>query len=246
MRALKAFASLLFVLLTAGAEARDFNAPNGPHVATLGHGRVTVPADRAIVELTARATEPSAAVAKNGVERMVTQLLASLGNLNVSAADYSSGGLRLDRQIDYRGVKEILLGYIAERDIRISLRDTALIDTVLQAALKAGITQVNSVEFTLSTSDEIKQRARGLAAADAKQKAQFLAAQFGGCLADIYSIDTSSDGNDGTLSEIVVTASKREDRNRIPEFVPGQYDAGQVDVRAQLFVVFNLKTGGCP
>ena len=237
--------ALLFLLAAHTAEARELNVPDGPHLATMGRGTVTVPADRAVIELTATGRDQTAVAAKNAVENMIAALLDGLSALKMPAEQYRIGGLQLDREMDYQRDKEVVLGYLAERSVTVTVNDTASIDPVLQAALTAGISQVDSVTFSLSKWAEVKQRARTLAVNDTKQKSQYLAAQFGGCLGDVYSIDTSSDRDDGTLSEIIVTARKREESSRVPEYVSGQYDAGQVEVKAELMVVFRLRMRDC-
>jgi uncharacterized protein YggE len=234
------------VLLARIANAVEANAPEGPHVTTLGRGRVSAPADRAIIEITAVTTERSAAVAKNSVERMVSQLLDGLSALKIPEEDVSVGGLTVSHDYDYQGDKQIDLGFAAERKISVRVKEIVQIDPVLQGALKAGISQVDSVEFTVSNWGDLKERARTLAVVDAREKAKYLAEQFGGCLGDIYSIDTSSDRDDGTYEEIIVTARRQGSSiRREPQYVPGNYEAGQVEVTAQLSVVFHLKARDC-
>jgi uncharacterized protein YggE len=245
MRDITGKSVLALLLMASPAQGREIAVPDGPHVSTLGRGRVTVSADRAFIELTANGRDQSAAMAKSSVEEMIDTFLRELTVLKIPAEDYGVGGLALDREMEYRNDTEVPVGFLAERKVTLTLKDTSKIESVLQAALKAGINQVHSVEFSLSNWGEVKQRARSLAVTDAKNKAQFLAEQFGGCLGDIYSIDTSSDVDDGVFSEIVVTARKAQATMRVPEYVPGRYDSGQVEVKAQLLIVFNLRSRDC-
>lgn len=238
---------LASLLLTGMVSAQERGAavPVGPHVITAGSGRITTSADRAVIKLTATGREKTAEEAKTHVETVVGSFVEGLAKLNIDTGDYSVSGLELDREIEYQEDREVPVGFLAERTITVNLKDTLKIDPVIQRALKSGITAVNSVDYSLSSWGQVKQRARSLAITDAKQKATFIAEEFRACLGDVYSIDTSADSDDGTYGEVVVTTRKVDESRRKPEYLPGKYDAGQVDVNARLNVVFSLRSGNC-
>lgn len=137
-----------------------------PDIATLNFGVQTgrqKSADGAMQMLSASMNKVFEAVKAAGVEEkdIATQYLS----LNPSY-DWNEG-VRLDT------------GFEASQSLTVKVRDLAKITAVLDAAVKAGANQAGSVGFTIDEPKVLQEEAREMAIADAREKAQKLAADLG-------------------------------------------------------------------
>ncbi len=213
--------------------------PDAPHVVANGEGKVSAAPDRATVTLTAQVHHADAGVAKQSVDRSVNALLAlaptfALGTGDISAADLSLSEVN---DTDEHG-RRTSNGFDASREVTIKLHDLGRLGAFLDAAVAAGLTRIDNVEFSSSHADALRQQARANAAADARSKASDLARGFGATLGPVYSIDSvSSDrghsyGGRTNLDRIEVTGSRINN---------GRYIQPTVQYSEQVSVVFELR-----
>ena len=104
-----------------------------------------------------------------------------------------SGNLVIFPEYRYPENQEpILLVYRGQRQIAIKLYALDKLSNLIDIALEAGIGSVSNIEYGLKFSQELKDKARLNALADAKHKAQFLAKEFGVKLGEVHRIDYRS------------------------------------------------------
>lgn len=78
--------------------------------------------------------------------------------------------------------------FVARNTIKVVVRDPSVVGTLLGKMADAGINQIQGVEFGVERLDELRQRARDLAVADARKQARALAKGAGLELGRIVSI----------------------------------------------------------
>jgi uncharacterized protein YggE len=230
---------LLAALLLSAPVFAGTPYPDAPHVVANGEGEVVVAPDMATVTLTAQYKNASPAAAKQAVDRSINAVLKLAPRFGLAPTDITASDLSLekrwrtddsDRRIDE--------GYAASREIKLKLRDLGKLNALVDAALAAGMNQIDGVDFESSHEDELRLQARAKAAVDARAKATELAKGFDAMLGPVYSINSvnsnvaQSYGNAATLDRIQVTGSRTD---------AGQYLQPTVTYSERVAVVFELK-----
>jgi uncharacterized protein YggE len=211
--------------------------PDAPHVVANGEGKVSVAPDMATISLRVDHHDPVAGIAKQSVDRGVNALLKLASDDAVAAADVTASDLSVweDTDNDDHG-RRVSDGFQASRSVVVKLHDLGRLDAFLDAALAAGATRIDEVDFASSRADELRRQARAKAAADARTKASDLATGFDAVLGPVYSIDSvdsnRSQGYGRTLDRIEVTGSRGG---------TGRYLQPTVDYTERVSVVFALR-----
>ena len=230
--------SLLAALLVCAPCLAGTPYPDTPHVVSNGEGEVVVAPDMATVTLTARYDNPNPAAAKQAVDRAINAMLKLAPQFGLATADITASDLSLDKRshLDDND-RRIDDGYAASREIKLKMRDLDRLNTMVDAALAAGVNTIDDVDFESSHEDELRLQARAKAAANAREKAADLAKGFGATLGPVYSINsvnsnlTQSYGGT-TLDRIQVTGARID---------AGRYLQPTVTYTERVAVVFELK-----
>jgi len=213
--------------------------PDAPHVVASGEGKVTVAPDLATVSLQAKYHNANAATAKQSVDRSIAALLKIAPDFGLDEKDVIASDLSLSEDVDYdNNGRRISSGFVANREITIKLHQLDRLGALLDAAVAAGVNDVENVSFESSRKEALRLEARAKAVADAREKASGLATAFGTSLGPVYSINsvtsTLADGYGGatTLDKIEVTGSRIN---------TGRYLQPTVDYTERVSAVFELK-----
>lgn len=190
------FGSLVFtgsLLALPNAAAAELNFP---HIETVGTSELVVKADMAelTVEVVTKADNP--AKAKAGSDKAVSDFLARLAKAGIARDDVQSANLNLRPDYLYdpetRTNKEI--GYLASRQVVVTLRALDKLNDLLDSALQQGINRIHQINFKSSKEAEMIEQARLMAIKDAKQKAAALAEGFGERLDGVWEIRYQAQG----------------------------------------------------
>jgi uncharacterized protein YggE len=154
------------------AQAADSSA-NGS-ITVSGSSAIRVQPDRVVVVLGIEtfARTPSASRDENA--RRSKAVLAAIRAQGVKDKDIATASLSLQpRYEDYDW--NVISGYGARNTVAVTLRDVAKLEPVLIAALEAGATSVDGVEFSVTNLRELRDEARALAVQAALEKADAMA-----------------------------------------------------------------------
>jgi uncharacterized protein YggE len=193
-----AVASLALVVAALGGVARpeaaqsaDEATPAGLTVSGLGSVR-TVP-DRASFSfgVETQAATARAALTQNAAE--AKKLLDALRAAGIAAADLQTSQVSLNPRTDERGTG--IVGYSAITTVTATLRDLSRAGAVVDAAVDAGANTVSGPSLTRGDTDAQYRQALRLAYADARTKAEALAAAAGKTLGAVTAIVESSSGS---------------------------------------------------
>ncbi|GAB6194821.1 SIMPL domain-containing protein [Lysobacter xanthus] len=228
---------LLALLLAAAPAFAGTPLPDAPHVTATGEGKVSVAPDLARINLTARYSKASPLAAKQAVDRSVEAFLELAPRFGLEPAHVTAGDLSVSEDIDTDdNGRKVSNGFVARRDLKIEFRALARLGEFLDAALAAGINEVDDIGFESSRADALRVEARAKAVADAREKAGGLAEAFGATLGPVYSINSLNssfaDRYGGDLDRIEVTGSRIR-RSR--------YVQPTVDYSERVATVFELK-----
>lgn len=207
-------AMLLFGLLLTAPCWAGTPLPDAPHVVTQGEGKVTAKPDLARITISAQYRNANAATAKQAVDRGIEAFLKIAPEFGLMPEDITASDISVSEDIGYDDRdRRISNGFVAEREVRLKLRDLERLGALLDAALAAGLTEIGNVSFESTRKEQLRIEARNKAIADAREKAAGLATAFDGTLGLVYSINSVRSGfDDGygatTLDRVVVTGSR--------------------------------------
>lgn len=227
---------LIATLLTATSllsPASWADAPNFPHLQTLGIGEVVTKADTAEISISVSLLQPTAKEAKNASDKAISDLLTRLNQMGIEKDDIENANLSVQPQYSYPKKSEpVLTGYRAIRNVNITIRQLNNINTILDGALVDGINRVNHISFSSSNEKAIKEQARLAAVNDAKSKAASLAKGFGEEIAGVWEIRYMTQS---PLRPLMMRMSS--ERNNID----ADYVESKITFRDQVEAIFMLK-----
>jgi uncharacterized protein len=179
----------------AGAAAPDPAAP-ARAVTVVGEGQIREAPDIARTTLGVEASAPSAVAATRDAAARMAAVIAAVKRLGVADVDIqtSAFSIRSERFTTPPAKPGAAAGatpitYVASNSVAVTIRDTARIGAILDGAVNAGANEVWGVSFAHSDEAALRRRARELAVADARARAEGLARAAGVTLGAVLSIE---------------------------------------------------------
>ena len=158
------------------SDAPKRNAAECGSIVVTGTGRVSVNPDLADVRLGVAITRPTAAAARTEAATVMTAILAAVDGAGVARPDVRTSTLSLQPRYDYRdGRAPTLTGYELANSAEITVRDLARLGEVIDGALAAGATSMDSLTFRVADPAPAEREARMAAMAIARSRADVLA-----------------------------------------------------------------------
>jgi uncharacterized protein YggE len=168
-----------------------------------GQSKLAFPANQALAVVAVTSRDRDLKSATRGSDDKVRKLLDAV----------RSAGLE-DREVqvnppapnpDYRGSE--VIAYDVTRQVTLTVSDLKKLDTILNAALKAGATMHGSISFSNTTQATYELKARTAAAAAAKEKATAMVEALGGKLGLPRTVgDSTPNGTAGAVRYVVPAA----------------------------------------
>jgi len=176
----------------------DAASPSAPEraITVVGVGQVRESPDLARTTLGVEVTAPSAAEATREAATRMAAVIAALKHLGVADRDLQTSTFSLHSERvtpppspagNAPAAPQIV--YSASNSVAVTIRDPARTGAILDAAVSAGANQVWDVSFAHSDEAALRRRARELAVADARARAESLARAAGLTLGEVLSID---------------------------------------------------------
>jgi uncharacterized protein YggE len=168
--------------LEAQTTAADAPAPTSRYITVIGTGQVTLRPDIARINVGAEASAGTVSEAKTEVDRQIEVILATLKELGIAESDIQTSNYSIyhEREAFLPVAREETVverqgGYRVSSTLQVTIRDIDAAGDVLDAVVEAGANQVYGVHFAVSDDKVWQSKARELAVADAKARAQELA-----------------------------------------------------------------------
>ena len=210
-------------------------APNGV-IVTQGEATLTVPADRAYVQIAAEGRAQKAGDAQRLAADAMTTLQTALKSAGVPADAIRTTGYTLTPENDYVNGRQQFRDYLARNSIEIRVDDLTRLSAIIDASGTSGAASVSGLRFDVKNRGTVEQAALKQAVADAMTRAGVIAA-----------------GANHTVGNIV-----RIQEQRISQSTPVRYaldavgggrggggptpvEPGEVEVRAQVTLTVAIK-----
>jgi uncharacterized protein YggE len=194
-----------------------------------GVGRVTATPDEAVVSVTIEQLADNASDARSRVAADVDRVFAALADAGIPEDAVETAAFSLRPEYDYSRDGREFLGYRASHTLTVTVAPDRA-GTVVDTAVDAGATRVDSVQFGLADDTRASLRAAALerATADARADADTVAGAAGLTVEAVRSLTV-----DGDSGPPVVFERFAADDGASTEFRPGE-----VTVTAQVSAVY--------
>lgn len=149
-------------------------------VSVIGRGTIEYQPDEATINLGVQVDRiDQADVALSQLNEKVDKAVDVMVNIGVDKANITTLAYSLYPQYDYVDGRQVSAGYNASQQIKVKVEDinsnSELVGKIITEATKAGINQINSINFDVSDAEKLKDQARLEALADARNKANVMA-----------------------------------------------------------------------
>jgi uncharacterized protein YggE len=190
--------ALLAVLAAACSAAEAAPVPQTPSVprtiTVIGEGKVRLRPDVATMNVGVEARAGTVSEAKKQVDEQMAAMTAALLDAGVAENDIQTShyGIYYEREpmpvLREGPTTEVQEAYLVSNLVLVTIRDVDSAGEVLDAVVQAGANQVHGVTFTVSDESAWQSQAREKAMADARNRAEELAALSGVGLGEIQSV----------------------------------------------------------
>lgn len=163
-------------------------------VTVYGSGKVSLAPDVADVLVGVSITKPTVAEAQSAAATSMASVIAPLKKDGVDTKDIVTINLNLSPVYDYNtnGSAPRLVGYQYANTVKVTVRDLKRVPAVVDDAAAAGATTIQGISFRLDDPRNVQAQARQLAMADARSKADALAAAAGVTVKGVASISETT------------------------------------------------------
>lgn len=211
-------------------------------ISVSGTGSVEVAPDKATLTLSIVARAQTVAAAQSEAAEVTAKVLALTDDMDIprSLVDTTAASVRPDYRWNREREEQELRGYIAERQMRIELRDLDKLGDVVEAAVEAGVNQVSPPQLESSKQRDAYRDALDAAATDARANASRLADALDIKLGRAIRIDAGSTGR----PPMPIFGARQVDMAMAQAVeAPETYNAADMKVTATINVVFELVNG---
>ena len=230
-------AAALLVFSVAGTNLADAAEPNT--IAVGGMAEQEVAPDMAYVDLgiTVRANDAERARAEEA--KIAQQIRRSLLGLAITDNDLQNTGYYMyqEYKVDRDG-KRTAGQYVLNSSVKVTVRDLDKLSQVIDNTVKAGVTNIDSVSYALSTQNIVQRQLLAAAVENAREKAAVVASAGSRSLGSMLSADIN-----GFTGGTVVAAGSNKLRSAAP-MADGaeatELSPGKIKLNARVQVVFAL------
>jgi len=212
MKANKVLGSLaLFMVIVALASYSQYVMKQAEYlnmgpatISITGEGEVTAVPDIGEFNFSVATHGKDATTAQEESATKINAILAYLGENEVEKEDVKTENYNLRPKYRYEQKiceagqfcprEQVQDGFDVNQTVRVKVRDVDNSGTLIAGVGDLGATNISSLQFTIDDTDVLKEKARELAIAEAKEKAQILANDLGVRLVRIVSYHENSGG----------------------------------------------------
>ena len=164
-------------------------------ISVSGTGTVTLQPDLADLRLGVLVSRPTVKAAQADAASAMTRVIGALKALGIDPKDIQTSNVSLQPVYDYANNANPprITGFQMSNSVSVTVRDLAKLGDAIDNSLAAGATSLDGVDFRVGDQTAAEAQARQAAMAEAKSKADTLAAAAGVSIAGVSSIaETSS------------------------------------------------------
>ena len=169
----------IFAAMIAMMMLCSFALADDASLVVTGTGTVYMAADQASASLGVTLTGEDLGELQKRVNETVLAICSALQEAGLAEKDISTNYIFISPRYDYSGDVERMVGYTINNSLTIRTEDMDKIGAYIDAAFAAGANTFDSINFTVKDDSEARRSALELAVADARAKAEVIAAASG-------------------------------------------------------------------
>jgi uncharacterized protein YggE len=213
----------LVVALTPGVAGAQTPAAAGPPIVVVrGDGEVRAVPDLAYVGLGTEHTAPTPKEAQAVVAKAMSAVQQRLAAAGVAKDAMRTTAYDVQARVDWVNGKQVPRGYMARHTIEVRVDDLARVGELLELAIGAGGTSVQGVRFDLKERAKLERDALTRAVADARARADAVAAGAGSAIAGIVRIEEAGLSGGGPEPVMMRMAAAPMAGDAAPPVAPGE------------------------
>ena len=188
----RVFILLFSVLISAGCSAESGSNILGDTISVRGHGEIRAEPDQAVLSVSVMALNKDSEQAKLEADKKYKAVLAATEKRKIERLDIRSSSINVRPEYRWQNNSQTLIGTRVSRSITITVKKIDHVAQLLHDLIEGEISTVNSVQTGFQDRKSLERKALSAAIEDAKEKAEFLATQFGKKLGSAYTISETS------------------------------------------------------
>lgn len=226
-------ATFLFAVQSVGAQ--QLQSPQD-HISVVGAGEIEGEPDQAILNISISAQESTLVEAKKIADLRYTKVLTQIKDAGIEDKDIKATRINAQPQYEWGSSKRVYKGEKVSRSLRVTINDLDKVSELMQSIVDSGVSTIDSMTTGFQNPQALQQQALGLAADDAKAKAEFLANRLGRKLGQAYLITEQNYSTPINQPNIpMMRSSAALESNQAPEEM-----FGTQTIKATVNVTFNL------
>jgi uncharacterized protein YggE len=193
------------------------------------------------VQLGVTTQSQSAAEAVSGNATRIAATIAALHAIGLTEQQVTTSGYSLTQSYEYpKNAQPKLSGFVARNSIRAEVRRLDDLGKVIDAAVSAGATDVSSIQYLVSNTDDARRTALTDAVKHAREEADAIARAAGGTLGRLIAVNSGGVAQPGysEYQQGVILASASSAMRSPTPIVPGE-----LSVSAQVFTRWEFLAG---
>lgn len=216
--------------------AQTPSSSSPPVVVTTGEGVIKRAPDRAWVTIAAesRAKTPQEAQKQNATA--MSSVLSKLKGAGIPADAIQTSGYDLQPEYDYNSGRQTLRGYVARNAVNVRVDTLARLGEIIEMAVASGATTIRGVRFDLQERSELEREALRLAVADARRRADSLAA---GAQMKVVGVIKIEEHASSDVPRPMMTAMGGTEQLRVGGQPP--IEAGELQIRAVVTLTATIR-----
>ena len=209
-------------------------SPREPEITTSGRGEVHLSPDYAYVIVGVTTQSPSAVQTASQNAAKVAAVVGALKALGLTEQQVTTAGYNLTQYYEYpKNQPPRLAGFTARNILRAEVRRLDDLGKVIDAAINAGATDVSSIQYLASNTDEARRTALSTAVQQARNDAEVMARAAGGRLGRLIAVSSS-----GVLQPIMLRGASLEGNAMLTgssQAMPTPINPGELNVVSTVF-----------
>jgi len=202
-----------------------------------GTGRVKAAPDVADVSLGVTKQGEDAQSAADEAATTMDAVIKALLDLGIAEADIQTTSLNLNPIYDWEENPPEIEGWEASNQVRVTVRDIDAVGDVVDTAVAAGATNVNGISFRIEDPTAAEATARDAAVADARAKADQLAAAAGVTIIGVMSISESG----GQQPQPIYLERQEAAFDMAASAAPTPVLPGEVELSVNVFIQYEIE-----
>ena len=220
---------------TSAPAAQTAQDNQNPRTLTVsGTGKVYTTPDIAYITIGVHTEGKEAATAVSENNQQANEVMDALKSMGVDAKDIQTTNFSIypRQEYDTDGKPTGEITYAVDNSVFVTIRDLTMVGDVLDEAVKAGANQISGIQFDVANRTAAQSEARKAAVADARAKAEELAAASGVKLGAVQTISEYTSGGPAPMYDMRAMAASE---SAVP------IEAGQMALTIEVNIVYLIQ-----